>query len=108
MVTTGQRVYCISSIFAPSGLHTNLYHLWQIYDKKLGWQTKSRVGFNLAGGRYNGFRWFSYYQGLQTGDWRVAIETENQKTLAVYDFSIEVNSTEKVSAEKSTVKQLFK
>lgn len=108
VVTSGQRVYCISSIFAPSGLHTKLYHRWQFYDKKLGWQTKSLAGFTLAGGRYNGFRWFSYYKGLQTGDWRVAIETENQKTLAVYDFTAEVIAPEKANASKSTVKRLFK
>jgi hypothetical protein len=87
-VAPGQRVYCISSVFAPSGLNAKLYHRWQFYDKKQGWKTQSLVGFTLSGGRYDGFRGYTYKQNLQAGDWRVAIETENQKTVAIYDFSI--------------------
>ena len=103
MLAPGQRVYCISSIFAPSGLNAKLYHRWQFYDKKLGWQTKSRVGFTLAGGRYDGFRGYTYTEGLKAGDWRVAIETENQKTVAIYNFSIKAL---KVNTAKTTLPKI--
>ncbi|MSP86280.1 MAG: DUF2914 domain-containing protein [Methylotenera sp.] len=85
----GQRIYCFSSVFAPSGLNTKLYHLWQLYDEKQGWQTKSRIGYTLSGGRHNGFRGYTYKQGLQAGDWRVAVETGNNKTVAIQEFSVE-------------------
>ncbi|MGZ8261462.1 MAG: DUF2914 domain-containing protein [Methylotenera sp.] len=101
-IAPGQRVYCISSVFAPSGLDTRLYHRWQLYDKKQGWQTKSHMGFALAGGRYNGFRGYTYKQNLQAGDWRVAVETENQKTVAIYDFSIKA-----VPVVQPTITRLF-
>ena len=107
VVVPGQRVYCISSIFAPSGLHTKLYHRWQFYDSKLGWQTKSRPDFTLAGGREHGYRWFSYYEGLKTGDWRVGIETENHQTLAVFDFSVEVVKDKASSISNSTITRFF-
>jgi hypothetical protein len=42
----------------------------------------------LAGGRENGFRGYTYKQGLQAGDWRVSVETENNKTVAVHEFSV--------------------
>ncbi len=103
----GQRVYCISSIFAPSGLNAKLYHRWQFYDKKQGWQTRSRIGFTLAGGRYNGFRGYTYSQNLQAGDWRVAIETENQKTVANYDFSIKAVPVSQPQVTQPTVTQVF-
>ena len=86
--TPGQRVYCFSSVFAPSGLNTRLYHVWQLYDKKRGWQTQSRIGYTLSGGRQNGFRGYTFKQGLQAGDWRVAVETESNKTVAIQEFSI--------------------
>lgn len=87
-VAAGQRVYCFSSIFAPKGLKTRLFHVWQFHDKKKGWQTRSRVGFSLSGGRYNGFRGYTYKSNLQAGDWKVFVETENNKTVAVQEFSI--------------------
>jgi len=87
-VTPGQRVTCFSSVFAPSGLKTKLYHRWEYYDKKQGWQTQSRIGFDLSGGRYDGFRGYTYKQNLAEGDWRVSVETENEKTIAVHTFSV--------------------
>jgi len=101
-VTPGQRVYCISSVFAPPGLNTKLYHRWQIYDKNQGWITQSHIGFTLSGGRYNGFRGYTYKQNLQAGKWRVAVETESEKTVTVYDFSIKT-----VSVAPPMVMQLF-
>ena len=92
-VASGQRVYCFSSVFAPKGLKTRLYHVWQYHDKKKGWQTRSRVGFSLSGGRYNGFRGYTYKTNLQAGDWKVMVETENDKTVAVQEFTVEMVSS---------------
>ena len=100
--TPGQRVYCFSSVFAPNGLNTRLYHLWQRYDTKSGWQTQSRIGYTLSGGRQNGFRGYTFKQGLQSGDWRVAVETENNKTVAIQEFSVEI-----VQANSPPVTQLY-
>ena len=92
-VLPGQRVYCFSSVFAPAGLKTRLYHRWQYYDKNKGWHTKSRVGFSLSGGRYNGFRGYTYKTDLQAGDWKVSVETETHKTVAVQEFSVRVEQS---------------
>ena len=90
-VSAGQRVYCFSSVFAPSGLTTKLYHRWQYHDAHKGWQTVSRAGFTMSGGRSDGFRGYTYKQGLQAGDWQVSVETENEKTIAVIPFVVEYN-----------------
>lgn len=87
-IASGEPVYCVSSVFAPSGLHTRLYHKWQYKDPKRGWQTASRIGFALAGGREHGFRGYTYKQNMAAGDWRVAVETEDGRTVAVYYFSV--------------------
>ncbi|MEQ1487499.1 MAG: DUF2914 domain-containing protein [Methylotenera sp.] len=87
-VAAGQRVYCFSSVFAPRGLKTKLFHRWQHYDKKAGWQTLSHIGFSLSGGRDDGFRGYTYKSNLPAGDWRVSVETENEKTVAVHEFTV--------------------
>lgn len=92
-VAAGQRVYCFSSVFAPRGLSTKLYHRWQYYDDKKGWKTLSRTGFTLSGGRTGGFRGYTYKQGLRAGDWKVSVETENEKTITVMTFHVAESQT---------------
>ncbi len=88
-VLPGQRIYCFSSIFAPAGLSTKLFHNWQLHTQK-GWVTQSRAGFTLNGGRYGGYRGYTFKSNIVAGDWRVSIETENGKTLATQSFAVEM------------------
>lgn len=97
----GQRVYCFSSVFAPPGLKTRLVHRWEYYDSKDGWNTEAVIGFTLAGGRYDGFRGYTYKSNLAEGDWRVSVETENEKTIAVYSFSVKHVETAPASLMQS-------
>lgn len=87
-INPGESVYCLSAIYAPRGLETRLYHRWQLYDAKKGWQTMSHIGFNVAGGRGNGFRGYTVKRNLAFGEWRVVVETENARTITVYPFEI--------------------
>jgi Protein of unknown function (DUF2914) len=93
-VPAGERLYCVSSVFAPRGLNTRLYHHWLFYDVKQGWITRSRVGFGLSGGRNHGFRGYTYKSNLQAGTWKVNIETESGRTLAIHDFEVVIGSGE--------------
>ena len=86
-VGSGERIYCFSSIFAPTGLETKLFHDWQIHTKQ-GWVLQSRASFTVNGGRYDGFRGYTYKTNPAAGDWRVIIKTENDKTIAVHEFSV--------------------
>ena len=82
-----QRIYCFSSIFAPAGLKTKLFHDWQLHTKN-GWILQSQASFNVSGGRNDGFRGYTYKTNPAVGDWRVIIKTENNKTIAVHNFSV--------------------
>ena len=90
-VSSGQRIYCFSTIFAPAGLKTKLFHDWQLHTKN-GWVLQSRASFIVNGGRYNGFRGYTYKSNPAAGDWRVIIKTENEKTIAVHNFSVKLNT----------------
>jgi hypothetical protein len=86
-VSAGQRLYCFSTIFAPAGLKTKLFHDWQLHTKS-GWQLQSRASYTVSGGRYNGFRGYTYKSNPAVGDWRVIIKTDNEKTIAVHYFTV--------------------
>lgn len=84
----GERIYCVSAVFAPRGLDTRLYHRWARHDGDRGWVTTSRIGFGLAGGRQGGYRGYTWKQNLAPGAWKVAVETENGRTVAVHRFEL--------------------
>lgn len=84
----GERLYCVSLVFAPRGLSTKLYHHWQYYDRQQGWVSTERIGFDLEGGRDGGFRGYTYKQNVSAGEWRVKIETEYGRTVAIHKFVV--------------------
>lgn len=98
----GERLYCVSAVFAPSGLDTRLYHRWSHYDH--GWVDTSRIGFGLAGGRAGGYRGYTWKQNLAPGEWRVAVETEDGRTVAVHRFEV---AAEARAAEAEMVDKVF-
>jgi hypothetical protein len=97
-IQAGQRIYCFSTIFAPAGLKTKLFHDWQRHTKQ-GWVLQSRASFTVSGGRHNGFRGYTYKSNPVAGDWRVVIKTENEKTIAVHKFTVtNLNTSEGTNA----------
>jgi hypothetical protein len=90
----GEPIYCVSAVFAPSGLSTRLVHHWQRYEK--GWTTYSRIPFSLSGGRGGGYRGFTYKRNLAPGEWKVRVETEDGRTVAIHRFEV---STEPLAAD---------
>ncbi|MCX5865666.1 MAG: DUF2914 domain-containing protein [Deltaproteobacteria bacterium] len=103
-IAPGERLYCVSSVFAPGCLNTRLYHRWEHYDAKGGWQTTSRMGFGLSGGRHGGFRGYTYKQDMAPGEWKVHVETENGRTVVTHAFSVVTNAP--VEADRVMVRGL--
>lgn len=84
----GEPVYCVCAVFAPRGLQTRLYHRWSWRDPTRGWLTTSLIGFDLAGGREGGYRGYTWKRNLAPGEWKVTVETENGRTVAVHRFEV--------------------
>lgn len=87
----GQKIFCYSSIFAPQGIKAKLFHRWQLLQtskKGKTWLTQSYIGFEVNGGRDGGYRGYTYKQNIRAGEWRVVVETENGKTIAVHHFKL--------------------
>ncbi|MBI5329506.1 MAG: DUF2914 domain-containing protein [Betaproteobacteria bacterium] len=83
----GEPLYCVSAVFAPSGLSARLVHHWQHYGQD-GWATRSRIPFTLSGGRQEGYRGYTWKQNLSPGEWKVAVETEDGRTVAIHRFEV--------------------
>jgi len=94
---TNSPVYVFTSVFAPTDLKKKIYHRWKWFDKNMdAWQTVDKIGYEIVGGRDNGFRGFTFKNNVRAGEWKVEVITEEELVLGVVDFNININSdTEK-------------
>jgi hypothetical protein len=79
-----EKIFCFSSIFAPSGISTTIYHRWEFYHPALKkWTSRDRMGFQIRSGRESGYRGYTYKQNMEDGLWRVKFELRNGQVLGV-------------------------
>ncbi|WP_337251671.1 DUF2914 domain-containing protein [Maribacter halichondriae] len=98
------RVYIYSSIFAPTDLKKSMIHRWQWYNESTSeWEIVEDIGYDITGGRNDGFRGYTYKSNVKPGIWKVAIITDEELLLGVIDFEIVSSSIE--SPKRLTVKK---
>ena len=86
-------VYIFTSIFAPTDLKKKIYHQWKWYNYETEeWQNLDKIGFEIVGGRDNGYRGYSYKNNVIDGEWKVEVITEEGLVLGVVDFNIKTNN----------------
>jgi hypothetical protein len=92
----GDTAIVFTSVFAPSGLSTPIFHEWQHYDEEVGkWVTTTTLAFTINGGRDGGFRGYTQKSGLALGKWRVNVITPSGLIVGRVSFTVvDVSSTQ--------------
>ncbi len=86
---TGSTLYAYTAIFAPTDVQTRLVHEWQLYDAdQRQWIVKSRIPFDIRGGRQEGYRAYTQTSTTQPGKWRVSVETERGQVVGRVTFTV--------------------
>ncbi|HWX89036.1 MAG TPA: DUF2914 domain-containing protein, partial [Rhizomicrobium sp.] len=88
-VQKGAKLYLYNAVFAPRGLHTRIVHDWQWLNPGRGWQTQQRVPVDIAGGREDGYRFYTTKTSLQPGQWQVNIMTGDGRSVGRVRFAVE-------------------
>ena len=87
-----ENVYVFSAIFAPTDLEKSIFHRWKYFDElKKDWEIVEDIGFDITGGRDEGYRGFTYKSNVKEGIWKVEVITEEELVLGVIDFEIIIN-----------------
>lgn len=87
-----ENVYVFSSIFAPTDLKKSMFHRWTWFNPDTSeWETVEDIGYDIMGGRDNGFRGYTYKNNVKSGLWKVQVITEEELVLGVIDFEIIMN-----------------
>ena len=86
--------YFFSAVDAPAALTAPLSHEWERYDTgSKQWVTEAVIPFTLAGGRDNGYRAYSYKEGLTPGLWRVTVQVDTNRIIGRETFRVEKSLT---------------
>lgn len=84
-----EPVYIFTSVFAPTDLKKKIYHRWKYYNEKTeDWEIIEDIGYQIKGGRDNGFRGYTYKKNVWKGEWKVEVITDEELVLGVVDFHI--------------------
>lgn len=87
--TSSDTVHCFTAIFAPTALQTDVYHHWQYYSAtREAWVDTDRIGYELVGGRRNGYRGVTYKRHVHPGRWRVTVETADRRPIGRIRFDV--------------------
>tara|TARA_R110000868_G_scaffold227554_4_gene480562 strand:+ start:2728 stop:3846 length:1119 start_codon:yes stop_codon:yes gene_type:complete len=100
------KVYIFTSIFAPTDLKKSIIHRWKWYNPETElWEIVEDIGFDITGGRDDGFRGYTYKSNVKTGQWKIDVITEDEElVLGIVDFEIVINPNLK---PKRLVKRKF-
>ncbi len=84
----GATASCFSSVFAPAGLSTAVYHRWEELDPTTGaWQTMAQISFPITGGRDAGYEGYSI-KTVVPGQWRCDVETASGALIGRVTFDV--------------------
>ncbi|MDO8572188.1 MAG: DUF2914 domain-containing protein [bacterium] len=84
-----ERIYVYSSVFAPTDLNTQIFHRWQYFDEiKKKWIIQNDIPFPITGGRDEGYRGYSFKDGVFRGEWRVDVVTARGQIVGRVNFTI--------------------
>jgi hypothetical protein len=77
-----EPIYCFTAVFAPVDLNTTIYHHWYHRpNDNRPFTHADKIPLKISGGREGGYRAYSFKQGLDPGDWRVDVETEDGRII---------------------------
>ncbi|MEM1135926.1 MAG: DUF2914 domain-containing protein [Bacteroidota bacterium] len=84
-----ENVYVFSSIFAPTDIEKSILHRWKWYNEHTKkWEIIEDIGYDITGGRDEGYRGFTYKNNVKQGTWKVEVITEEELVIGVIDFEI--------------------
>lgn len=98
---SGENIFLFSSIFAPTDLKKSVLHRWKWLNPKTDeWETVEDIGFEIMGGRDNGYRGYTFKKNVKIGEWQVQVLTDEDLVLGVVNFEVVMGQPKKLSNKK--------
>ncbi len=90
----GDSVFVYTSIFAPSDFSKRVLHRWKWYNERASkWIVMDEIGYEITGGRDEGYRGYTYKTQIVEGEWEVDVITKEGLVLGIIKFRVKQDST---------------
>jgi len=100
----GDSVYCFAQVFSPSRFKDELQIRWLYKGEKGNWLAADAIPLPITGGREEGFRSVSKKSNFQPGEWRVQIETLDNREIGWIGFVVENDTSTDVREFKTELR----
>jgi hypothetical protein len=97
----GDKIVVLMSVFSPARFEDKVFLKWYWKSPKSGWTLQDSIPLTILGGREEGFRGFGEKNNYSIGDWRVEVETSDEREVGRINFSVTGDPT----LEERTFKQ---
>jgi hypothetical protein len=84
------KVYVAFRIFSPTKFSDQVLMRWYWKDNAYGWMLQDSIPIKIVGGREEGFRGFGVKSNYQPGEWKVQVETTDEREIGRVYFTLEI------------------
>jgi Protein of unknown function (DUF2914) len=87
---TAPTLSCFARVYAPTKLHTDIFHRWEYKGADGKWVDRARIQYPIAGSNKGGYRGYTTVSNVADGKWRCSVETARGQVLGRSTAYVEV------------------
>lgn len=84
------KIYVAFRIFSPTHFSDQVLVRWYWKDNVHGWAMQDSIPIRIVGGRLEGFRGYGTKSNYQPGEWKVQVETTDEREIGRIYFNLEI------------------
>jgi len=84
----GDKVYVYFRIFSPTRFSDEVLMRWYWKDNTGRWRLQDSIPIKILGGREQGFRGYGVKSNYQPGDWKLQVETTDEREIGRVYFDV--------------------
>ena len=84
----GDKVYVYFRIFSPTRFSDQVLMRWYWKDNSGSWRLQDSIAIKILGGRQQGFRGYGVKSNYQPGDWKLQVETTDEREIGRVYFNV--------------------
>jgi len=86
----GDRIFVYFRLFSPARFSDQVLMRWYWKDAAGSWKLQDSIPIRIVGGRENGFRGYGTKNNYQPGDWKLQVETTDEREIGRVYFEVEM------------------
>jgi len=86
----GDKIYVYFRIFSPARFSDQVLMRWYWKDNSGDWKLHDSIPIKILGGREEGFRGYGTKSNYQPGDWKLQVETTDEREIGRVYFDVSI------------------